>query len=113
MKSYFRRFRHVRGWFYNQLVRDRIYDQLSQSLSSFFKIRIIYWLMVDTRRISFDNARYRSLAMTLARTSDSALAVADACNSQDNYVETFVTHPNIHSDIEIYNHRKQLLSQYV
>lgn len=122
MKSYLRRFRHVRGWYCDELFENaRIKYQLAETLTSFFDLRIIYWLKVELNGVACSrrNALYRTPGLTFSSFFlNDGSTIELSCNSQNQYDKTLVLHPNVHKRTKVYtrsqpHYEYRLVPQYV
>lgn len=120
MKSYFRYFRHVRGWYYPELFSNaRLENRIKRTLTSFFELRLVYWLRVKIKRMTRNNALYRAPGLVLTPFyCNDGLLIDETCSSQNNYVKTLVSHPNVHTWTKVYTriqnrYEYQILPRYI
>lgn len=121
MKSYFRHFRHVRGWFCGHLFENvEAYLRLGYTLTSFYDTRFSDWLGVMIYRIPDSNVFYRALGLALTPNQliNTLMILNKTCCSQENYVTSLVAHFNTCINVKAYNRNHlrceyQLLPQYL
>lgn len=122
MKSYFRRFRHIRGWLFLEtdaftfIETDTLNRRIGKNPVIYFELRIFYW--VELKETSDHDPRYRSLPITFLHDMfNGKVYLTKTCNSQSDYVETLVPHTNVPGNIPVYqctpHHPFPLLPQYM